>query len=245
MKIIKRIIFWGIIPLVLLAVLFQVFMQIINDREDQFFGGLTNRVETNEKVVALTFDDGPSVNTDAVLATLRKHDVKATFFLIGTDLENNMEHGKKIASEGHEIGNHSYSHTRMVFKTPSFIKEEIEKTDQLIRQTGYQGQIHFRPPYGKKFYFLPQYLNETQRQTIMWDIEPESSPEIDKDSEKIVEHVVQNTKPGSIILLHVMYQNRTESLESVDGIIQELKQKGYRFVTVSELLSYKNAETNE
>lgn len=245
MKIIKRIIFWGIIPLVLLAVLFQVFMQIINDREDQFFGGLTNRVETNEKVVALTFDDGPSVNTDAVLATLRKHDVKANFFLIGTDLENNMEHGKKIASEGHEIGNHSYSHTRMVFKTPSFIKEEIEKTDQLIRQTGYQGQIHFRPPYGKKFYFLPQYLNETQRQTIMWDIEPESSPEIDKDSEKIVEHVVQNTKPGSIILLHVMYQNRTESLESVDGIIQELKQKGYRFVTVSELLSYKNAETNE
>lgn len=70
----------------------------------------------------------------------------------------------------------------------------------------------------------------------MWDIEPETYPEIEKDSEKIVAHVTERAKPGSIILLHVMFESRKESLEAVDDIIRELKGKGYKFETVSELL---------
>ncbi|WP_124728235.1 polysaccharide deacetylase family protein [Staphylospora marina] len=232
----KKILIRVILPLLVLAGLAKGLDILINARDFQFFGGITHRIDTDEKVVALTFDDGPAENTDAILDILKKHQVKGTFYLIGSDLEKNMDKGKKIAAEGHEIGNHSYSHTRMVFKTPSFIREEIEKTDELIRQAGYQGEIHFRPPYGKKFVFLPQYLSETGRRTITWDVEPETYAEIDGNAEKITEHVLANTRPGSIILLHVMYENRKASLESVDAIIQGLKAKGYRFVTVSELL---------
>jgi chitin deacetylase len=84
---------------------------------------------------------------------------------------------------------------------------------------------------------LPRYLKKTARKTITWDIEPESHPEIDADSNKIVEHVLANTSPGSIILLHVMYQSRGESRKSVRRIISGLKREGYSFKTVSELLA--------
>lgn len=91
----------------------------------------------------------------------------------------------------------------MVLKSQSFIKKEIEATDSLIRQAGYKGQISFRPPNGKKLVGLPYYLNKDNRKTIMWDVEPDSFPEIGKSSNRIIEHVAQAAKPGSIILLHV------------------------------------------
>ena len=115
------------------------------------------------------------------------------------------------------MGNHTYSHERMVLKTPSFIESEIERTDQLIRQAGYQSAIHFRPPFGKKLILLPYFLARTSRKTITWDVEPDSYPEIAADSNKIVAHVMDKTRPGSIILLHVMYKSRSESLKAVGG----------------------------
>jgi peptidoglycan-N-acetylglucosamine deacetylase len=90
---------------------------------------------------------------------LNDHDIKATFFLIGNEIEKNQEEAKAIVNEGHQIGNHTYSHQRMIFKSPLFIKEEIEKTDELIRHGGYKGEIDFRPPNGKKIVGLPYYLS--------------------------------------------------------------------------------------
>lgn len=212
--------------------------QISKSRTFQFFGEIVPRVNTREKIVALTFDDGPAPGaTEEVLSILNEENVKATFFVIGADLEKNLDQGRKIVTAGHELGNHTYSHKRMVLKTPSFIESEIERTDQLIRQTGYQGAIHFRPPFGKKLFLLPWYLAKKSRKTITWDVEPESYPEIGADSNRIIEHVLANTKPGSIILLHVMYKSRDESLKSVRGIIQGLKREGYSFKTVSVMLN--------
>jgi chitin deacetylase len=125
----------------------------------------------------------------------------------------------------------------MILKTPSFIRDEIERTDQLIRNTGYPGSIHFRPPYGKKFILLPYYLSRTHRKSIMWDVEPDSYAEIARDADKIVDHVLAQTRPGSIILLHVMYRSGGPSLNAVPKIIDGLKQQGYEFKTVSELVS--------
>ena len=128
----------------------------------------------------------------------------------------------------------------MVLKTPAFIQTEIERTDDLIRQTGYQGAIHFRPPYGKRLLLLPYYLSRHSRKTILWDVEPDSFPEIADNANSIVENVLANAKSGSIILLHVMYPNRVESLKSVKGIVAGLKERDYLFKTVSELLALTN-----
>ncbi|HEX8500195.1 MAG TPA: polysaccharide deacetylase family protein [Pyrinomonadaceae bacterium] len=212
--------------------------QISRSRTFQFFGRLTPRVNTSQKVVALTFDDGPTVEaTDHVLAILAAEDVKATFFVTGAEIEKNMAEGRKIAAAGHELGNHSYSHKRMVLVTPSFVEQEVERTDKLIRDAGYQGEIHFRPPYGKKLFTLPYYLSKTGRKSITWDVEPDSYPEIAADSDKITEHVLSRAQPGSIILLHVMYSSGRESLEAVKKVVEGLKAQGYSFKTVSELLA--------
>lgn len=204
----------------------------------QFFGVIVPRVNTSEKVVALTFDDGPTTSgTHEILRVLHEMNVKATFFVVGAELERNMEAGRMIVAAGHELGNHSYSHTRMILVTPSFVRQEIEKTDRLIREVGYSQEINFRPPYGKKLLTLPYYLSKTGRKTIMWDVEPDSHPQIANDPRRIVEAVRSRVRPGSIILLHVMYPSRKQSLKAVQGIIESLEQEGYRFATVSELLA--------
>jgi peptidoglycan-N-acetylglucosamine deacetylase len=204
----------------------------------QLAGEIVPRVETSAKAVALTFDDGPTPEaTDQVLSILKEKGVKATFFLMGAELEQHPELGRKIAGEGHELGNHSYSHTRMVLKTPWFIREEIERTDRLIRDTGYSGPIHFRPPFGKKLLLLPLYLARNQRITITWDVAPDSDPQVPADAEKIARHALDRARPGSIILLHVMYPGRIQSMAAVGPIIDGLKAKGFEFRTVSGLLS--------
>jgi peptidoglycan-N-acetylglucosamine deacetylase len=220
----------------IIAVIAAAF-QVSKSRTFQFFGEIVPRINTRQKVVALTFDDGPTPGiTEEVLSTLNEEGVKATFFVIGADLERNLEEGRKIVAAGHELGNHTYSHERMVLKTPSFIESEIERTDQLIRQAGYQSAIHFRPPYGKKLILLPYFLSKTSRKTITWDVEPDSYPEIAADANRIIAHVMEKSSPGSIILLHVMYKSRGESLKAVKGIITGLKGEGYSFKTVSEML---------
>jgi chitin deacetylase len=211
--------------------------QISKSRTFQFFGDIVPRINTPQKIVALTFDDGPTPGaTEEVLSILNEESVKATFFVIGENLERNLEQGRKIVAAGHELGNHSYSHHRMVLKTPSFIESEIERTDQLIRQAGYQSAIHFRPPYGKKLILLPYFLSRTSRKTITWDIEPDSYPEIAANSNRIVSHVMEKVRPGSIILLHVMSPSRDASLKAVKGVITGLKSEGYSFKTVSQML---------
>src|SRR5215470_6525150 len=219
--------------------------QISKSRTFQFFGEIIPRVNTRQKVVALTFDDGPIPGvTEEVLSILNEAGVKATFFVIGDNLERNPEEGRKIVTAGHELGNHTYSHKRMVLKTPSFIESEIERTDQLIRQAGYQSAIHFRPPYGKKLILLPYFLARTSRKTITWDVEPDSYPEIAADSDKIVAHVMEKTRPGSIVLLHVMYKSRSESFKEVKGVITGLKGQGYSFKTASEMLDTLGAQAS-
>ncbi|MBH0165004.1 polysaccharide deacetylase family protein [Fictibacillus sp. 7GRE50] len=232
----KKIVIYVSVAIILLMGLAYSGLKLSSSRDFQFFGGLVTSADTTEKVVALTFDDGPTDNTDEILMILKEEEVKATFFVTGREIEENLEDAKEIVAAGHELGNHSYSHERMVLKTPSYIKSEIERTDDLIRKAGYKGNIQFRPPYGKKLIGLPYYLDKHDRKTILWDIEPETYPEVASDSTKIVKHVIRNIQPGSIILLHVMYDSRTESMKSVKGIIKDLKAKGYTFKTVSEMI---------
>lgn len=227
----RKLVILAIIPLCVVLLLFGTY-KLMNSRTYQLFGEITSQVETNQRAVALTFDDGPSSNVDEILALLDQYDAKATFFVIGDELEKYPEEGRKIANAGHQIGNHSYSHTRMIFKTPSFIKQEIETTNRLIRETGYDGEIDFRPPNGKKLLGVPWYLKSQNIETITWNLEPDTFYRAAGDK---VAYVTQHIKPGSIILLHPMYDQTGNELETIEGILDTLSKQGYTFVTVNEL----------
>jgi chitin deacetylase len=148
---------------------------------------------------------------------------------------------RQILAAGHQVGNHSFSHQRMIFKSPAFVAGEIEQTDKLLRDSGVDGVIYFRPPYGKKLLVLPWYLMKHHRVSVTWDVAPENFPKIAKDPQALVDYTVQQTKPGSIILLHVMYDSRQATMQAVPQIIRQLKAQGYRFVTVHELLKLEQA----
>ncbi|HUF50640.1 MAG TPA: polysaccharide deacetylase family protein [Longimicrobiales bacterium] len=207
--------------------------RLSGSRTLQLFGELVTSVPVSDSVVALTFDDGPvPVYTDTVLALLRREDVHATFFVTGNSVARYPDLARTIIEEGHELGNHSYSHQRMVLMSPSTIRQEVEVTDSLIRAAGATGPIHFRPPYGKRLIVLPWYLSRTDRATVLWSLEPDSWFSRHTD---MVRHVVDNVQPGSIILLHVEIPSRAEGREALPMMIRELKQRGYRFATISEL----------
>lgn len=225
---------------ILVIILLNVFLisayglfQLSKSRTFQFFGGLVDRVETNKKVIALTFDDAPTEYVKDVLQILDEKNVKATFFVIGQQIEKYPDTTKEIVQKGHELGNHSYSHKRMVLKWPKFIDDEIKKTNKLIKDSGYSGEIHFRPPNGKKLFFLPWYLANHNMKTIMWDVEPDTYG----DSEEfLINYVVENSNPGSIILMHPFCQSCQNDRNALGKIIDKLQSKGYQFVTISELL---------
>lgn len=227
-----------LIVLVLGAVTVFALFHLSRSRTYQLFGKIIQRVETERKVVALTFDDGPTgAHTGEVLHLLASRDVKATFFLIGRDMTTAPEQTRAIVAAGHELGNHSYTHKRMVFRSPAFIRDEVEKTDALIRAAGHRGPILFRAPYCKKLVGLPWYLARHERVHVTFDVEPESNPRIDARADLITAHVVEEAEPGSIILLHPMYANREESRKAIVPIIDALRARGFEFVTLSELLA--------
>lgn len=214
---------------------------LINSRTVQLFGDIVPHVETTERIVALTFDDGPEPEkTWKLLDMLKLHNVKATFYPIGKESERYPVETKAIISEGHEIGNHSYSHSWLAFANYRFVKKDIERADEVFRRAGYEGRTTFRPPYGDKFYTLPRYAKDSDRITVMWDVNPDDQPSVAGDSQKIAEYVIRKVSPGSIILLHPTYEHHNASLYAIEPIIEGLHRDGYRFVTVSELLSYRD-----
>lgn len=231
---------WIIILVVVAATVAGLFgaLQLANARTFQLFGHLVARVDTDRAVVALTFDDGPTTDhTQPVLDILKAYDVRATFFLTGREAVENPQEVKAIADGGHEIGNHSWSHSRMILVSPTTVREEIETTDAAIRDAGYQGELHFRPPYGKKLVSLPWYLAQNDRTTVMWDVEPEADPVAAADPQAMADYVIANATNGSIIIMHVMYESREVSRQALPALIDGLKARGFKFVTVSELLA--------
>ena len=226
---------WILAVLVALLLVAAGLFQLSKARDFQLFGKLVSHQETTEKVVALTFDDAPTEYVDEVLQVLKTKKVSATFYMIGGAMEKYPELTRQIVEQGHELGNHSYSHPRFYFKSPSFIKNEIETTDALIRKAGYSGEITFRPPYGKKLVGLPWYLSRHNRTSVTWDVEPDTYHE--GDAEAIADLVLREAKPGSIILLHPFCERVCAAdRQALPVIIDGLRERGFELVTISQLL---------
>ena len=224
------------IPLILaiaVAALYGTY-RYSKSRQYQLFGTIVPRVETEKKVVALTFDDGPtSYAADEILVALGP--TKATFFLTGFGMIESPAVAPRLIASGHEIGNHTFHHDRLVLKSQGYIAEEIESVDALIRKAGWRGPILFRAPFNKKLVGLPWYLSRHNRIDVTWDVEPDSS-DTSVDTDHIVNDVLATARPGSIILLHPWYHGREATRAAIAPIIAGLRARGYDFVTVSELL---------
>lgn len=183
------------------------------------------------KRVALTFDDGPHPrNTEKILELLKKYNAKATFFMLGSNVEHYPEIAKKIAEEGHETGNHTWNHKDLRIQTPEKIMEEVEKTNEIIeRVTGVLPSV-FRPPYGTT---NEQVETAVLMTPVMWTVDTLDWK--NRDPEAIIEIVQSNVEDGSIILMHDIHDATVEALEV---ILEYLDKEGYNFVTISELEKY-------
>lgn len=211
---------------------------LARSRTVQLFSAPVARVATTDSVVALTFDDGPTQQlTDTLIRILASREVRATFFVIGAEVAGAPEAARALVAQGHELGNHSYTHKRMILRRPSDLRDEIDRTDALLRAAGMTGPIYFRPPYSYKLVSLPYVLWRADRTTVTWDIEPDSYPDVAATSGGIVRHILEQVRPGSIILLHPWYPSRATSLAAVPTVIDSLRSRGYRFATVGELVA--------
>ncbi|AZV40894.1 polysaccharide deacetylase [Peribacillus asahii] len=206
------------------------------------FSVKTNNIKqlnTTEKLVALTYDDGPdNVYTPQILDILKEKNVKATFFIMGKQARAYPNEVKRMVNEGHAIANHTYSHfnTRKIW-TDKIRKEILLTQAELERVVGRRPDI-FRPPYGAYTKADMQLFNELGMRNILWSVDTLDWSGATADD--ILEIIHRDTSPGGIVLLH-NFQSDTPllkgSVEALPGIIDELRAKGYKFVTVQSLLA--------
>jgi peptidoglycan/xylan/chitin deacetylase (PgdA/CDA1 family) len=195
-----------------------------------------SKVKTDKKLVAITFDDGPTTFTKQVLEILDKHKAKATFFCVGKNVENNPEVFKSIIDKGHIIGNHTYSHSKDIgFSWSKTVKTEIEMTDRVIQKYSGFKPKYYRPPFGVTNPRIARALNKTEHIVIGWSIR--SLDTLNHGENEIYNRVVRQIRPGSIILLHDTSERTANVLER---LLIHLDSINYRSVTVEELLKEKS-----
>lgn len=148
-------------------------------------------------------------------------------------MEANPDVVARVLDAGHEIGNHNYSHDRLVRRRPSTIRSEVESTDAVMRAAGVKGEIFMRPPHGARLLGLPWYLWRHGRPVVLWNVEPDSQGRM--DSKSILSNALETVGPGSIILYHAETPTRVGSREALRPMVSALLYEGYRFVTLSEL----------
>ena len=224
-----------VVGVLIAAIVFFGIVSLTNARCFQLVGEVTCRVTTDRKIVALTFDDGPtSRGVDAVLPVLERFDAKATFFLIGEDIKEAPGEAEKILAAGHELGNHSFSHVRGVGRSQKFYRQEVRRTHALLERAGAEARL-FRPPYGKRLVGLPIEVKRAGYRTIMWDVEDRAG-HFD-DPQAYADDILGRVRPGSIILIHPMYRGNGLERAALPLLLQGLADRGYRATSVSELLA--------
>lgn len=208
------------------------------------YGEVCYQGPRSEKLVALTFDDGPNPPyTSQILDTLDRYNIQATFFLIGKNVTMYPETAREIVDRGHQVGNHTFSHADLLKLARNQLDNEIDATTKAIeRATGVSPNV-FRPPHGFRDPVVLEKAREHNLQVIQWSVMARDWKK--PGAEVIADRVVQEVRNGSIILLHdgdgVNHSSdRSQTVTATELIIQRLQQQGYRFVTVSELLASSN-----
>jgi len=228
-------------------IVWRVIYYMTYDVRSQVFGATDWRGRAETNAVALTFDDGPSDDTEAALDVLKSYGVKATFFMVGREVEKRPQVARRIVAECHEIGNHSYSHPIYLFCTPRRTREELNRTqDAIANVTGIKPSFA-RPPCGVR---TPAYFKAAKEigvRTIQWTV---AGCDWQKRSAvEIAQLVLKDVAAGSIILLHDgdsgLKRDRKETVKALPLIIEGLQARGLRVAPLAEVLDEANlSETN-
>lgn len=191
--------------------------------------GTVSETRMEEKVVALTFDDGPhSVYTKKLLEGLKKRGIKVTFFLMGFNIEGNEELVRQMKQDGHLIGNHGYRHVQMTEEGAEKVRESVEKTGKIIEEIIGEEPEYLRPPYGDWNEELAEKMDLTP---VFWSVD--SLDWKYQNTPKITSRVLKDVEDGDIILMHDIFPT---SVESALEIVDTLQEQGYTFVTADELI---------
>ena len=226
-----------------------IFVVKANDAKKQVLGISTTSVQTDQKIIALTFVDGPSPQyTDCILKILKDKNIKATFFVVGENVDKYPEVLKRIHIQGHEIGNHSNSHKYINFMKFQELAKELMVAEEKIHYLTKIRPAIFRSPYGWHGSNLPKVTQLLKLKVIGWDVD--SLDWKKPGEEEIIDNVVKNASKGSIVLMHDgsnedKVPNRDQTLGALPQIIDELQEKGFSFVTVSELLENGGADRHQ
>lgn len=206
-----------------------------------FQGKTINSVplNTQQKFIALTFDDGPWPNsTNNILYILKKYNIKATFFLLGQNVQNFPALAQQIANHGHALGNHTWNHPYHNHNEAAAAKQ-IDNTSAIIHKTTGIQPFLFRPPGGYLHNGLSAYANRKNQVTVMWSAD---SKDYHASAPNLARNVLSQATPGGIVLLHDGGGDRTQTSLALPQIITELQNQGYQFVTVPELMQLKAQE---
>lgn len=189
------------------------------------------------KQIALTFDDGPSFKyTPMVLDILKKEGIKATFFVIGRKIEQNPELLERIDKEGHDIGNHTYYHSKVSLLSKEHLSEELELTSDLIERLTGKEVVFFRPPHGDFSKSGRKLVEQAGYGFVLWSVNADDFFHIGwgmRSASSITRRVLNSVKGGDVILAH---DDSQQLVDALPVIIASLKSKGYKFVTLSQMV---------
>ncbi len=214
----------------------------VRGRSSEVFGRSVYRGDRGRRCVALTFDDGPSEGTPRILELLAEHSARATFFCCGMNVQRHPLLLRELQSAGHEIGNHTYSHPQLCFRSPAFIGREIGKTQNLIEEATGEKPRLFRAPYGIRWFGLNQIQRCFGLLGVMWTV---IGLDWKLSAAQVAARVVSGASKGAIICLH---DGRTvqpnpeigETIEAVRRVLPMLRDRGFGFETVSQILCPSN-----
>lgn len=182
-----------------------------------------------ERLIAITFDDGPRrETTERLLDGLEERDARATFFLIGRQIEGNEDLVERMQAEGHQVGSHTWSHTRLTGVSADTLRQEVGRTEEALEDLLGPGSYWLRPPYGAVDAADRDLI---QTPMIKWSIDPRDWEKL--DTAQVTAAVLKAAAPNQIILLHDIYPT---SVDAAMAVVDALQGEGYRFVTVAELL---------
>jgi polysaccharide deacetylase family sporulation protein PdaB len=208
-------------------------------------GDIIWEVNTNKKIIALTFDDGPDPQyTRQILDLFDKYKAKGTFFVMGRKAKSNFALIKEMEQKGHEIANHTYHHPQLRTITLLDLQREIRDTDDVIHAITGTYPALFRPPGGVYDDKVVEAAKTGNHLVVMWSWTQDTEDWKNPGVKKIVNKVYKNASPGNIVLFHDGGGNRIQTVKAVEIILDKLSKEGYQFVTVSQLLSYKEKKAS-